>query len=338
MNRTFALLVVASVLVIAPQSARSQPHSEKLGVIGTFRVGDETKWDYPIIDPESRRLYIACDENVQVLDSRTGKRIGQIGDVKRAHGIAFVPGKKIGFITSGDENAVAVFDLHSLKVTQKIKMPKGTGDNPDPILYDPASRKVFALCEGGDAVAIDPANLDAPPFPIHIGGSLEYGRADGAGRIFVNNEDKNEIEVIDTKEMKLIDHWPVAPLEKPSGLAIDLKHHRLFSVGENQKMVIIDFNDGKPLGTVDIGAGCDGCAFDPKLGVAVSSNGDDGTATVVAETSAGKFAVVQTVKTAKSGRTIVDDPATSRIYIPATLPAEGRKPRQFGVFILGAAK
>jgi DNA-binding beta-propeller fold protein YncE len=249
-----------------------------------------------------------------------------------------VSDKKLGFITSGRENTVVVFDLNSLKIKHKIKTPKDGGKNPDAIIYDPASRKVFAFCAGGDVVVIDPGDLNSPPFSIHVGGKLEYGRADGAGKVFVNNEDKSQIEVIDTKAMKLIDHWPLAPLETPSGLAIDLKNHRLFAVGENQKMAIFDYEKGKLLDTVSIGEGSDGCAFDPKLGVALSSNGDDGTVTVVAETSPGKFRAVQTIKTAKSGRTIVDDPTTSRFYIPATMPSRGRKAAQFGVFVLSTAK
>jgi DNA-binding beta-propeller fold protein YncE len=338
MKRLFALFVASSAVLNAPQIASSQPQSAKLSVIDTYPIGGATKWDYPIVDSESHRLYIACDNHVQVIDTSSGKRIADIGDLQGAHGIAIVSDKKLGFITSGRENTVAVFDLHSLKITHKIKTPKGGGKNPDAIIYDSASRKVFAFCAGGDVSVIDPANLDASPFPIHVGGKLEYGRPDGDGKVFVNNEDKSEIEVIDTKTMKLIDHWPLAPLESPSGLAIDLKHHRLFAVGENQKMAILDYENGKLLDTVSIGEGSDGCAFDPKLSVALSSNGDDGTVTVVAETSPGKFAAVQTIKTAKSGRTIVDDPTTSRFYIPATLPAGGRKAAQFGVFVLGPTK
>jgi DNA-binding beta-propeller fold protein YncE len=338
MKRLFALLVAFSALLNASQSASSQPLSAKLGVTDTYQIGGASKWDYSIVDPELHRLYIACDNHVQVIDTKTGKRIADIGDLQGAHGIAIVSDKKRGFITSGRENTVAVFDLHSLKITHKIKTPKGGGKNPDAIIYDPASRKVFAFCAGGDVLVIDPADLNASPFPIHVGGKLEYGRADGNGKVFVNNEDKSEIEVIDTKAMKLIDHWPLAPLETPPGLAIDLKHHRLFAVGENQKMAILDYENGKLLDSVSIGEGSNGCAFDPKLGVAISSNGDDGTVTVVAETSPGKFAAVQTIKTAKSGRTIVDDPTMSRLYIPAILPAHGRKATRFGVLVLGPAK
>jgi DNA-binding beta-propeller fold protein YncE len=338
MKHMLALLSVVTSLVVTAQSAHAQPHTPRLGIVNTFHVGGAKDWDYPIIDSQSHRLYIACGDHVSIIDTKNGRHVGDVRDLNDAHGIAIVPGKPFGFITSGGENAAAVFDLRSLKVTQKIKMPGSGGKNPDPIIYDPASKKVFALCEGGDAVAIDPDHLDAPPFSIHIGGALEYGRADGAGKIFVNNEDKSEIDVIDTKTMKLVDHWPLAPLEKPSGLAIDARHHRLFAVGENQKMAILDYENGRLLATADIGGGADGCAFDPKLGVALSSNGDDGTATVVAETSPGKFAAVQTLKTAKEGKTIVDDPTASRIYIPAALPTKENKSSDLGVLVLGGAR
>jgi hypothetical protein len=233
-----------------------------------------------------------------------------------------------------------VFDLDSFKVKQRIKSPDGIGRGPDAIVYDPASRKVFAFCAGGAALAIDPANFEAPPVAIDLGGKLEYGRADGNGKLFVNNEDKSEIDVVDTKSLKLTDRWSLAPLEAPTGLAIDVDRHRLFSVGKNKIMAIVNYENGKLLATVPIGMGPDGCAFEPKLGssgVALSSNGRDGTVTVVAETSPGKFGVVQTVETAKSGRTIVADPLTSRVYIPAMLTGAAGSP-EFGVLVLGAGK
>jgi DNA-binding beta-propeller fold protein YncE len=326
MKQHFALFVAIATCMLASEPARSQSTVAALKIVETFRIGGATDWDYPVFDPQSHRLYIACDDHVLVVDTKRGTRIGDIHNLKGAHGIAIAPDNHVGFVTSGEENAVAVFNPKTLKITRRIAMPKEGGKNPDPI-----------VCGGGVAVAIDPANLDAPLTAIHCGGALEYGRPDGAGKLFVNNEDKSEIDVIDTKTMKLVDRWPLAPLESPSGLAIDLEHHHLFSVGENQKMVVIDYNNGKLLATVAIGEGADGCAFDPKLGLALSSNGDDGTVTVVRETSPGKFAAVQTLKTAKSGRTITNDPTSNRFYIPATLPANAGSPAHFGVLVLGGA-
>jgi DNA-binding beta-propeller fold protein YncE len=335
------LLTAIAIFIAAFASTlavNAQPHSAKLGVIDIFHVGNATKWDYPVVDSESHRLYLACNDHLQIVDTQTGKRIGDVGGLRRAHGTAIVSDKKLGFVTSGMENAIVVFDLDSFKVKQRIKSPDGIGRSPDAIVYDSASRKVFAFCAGGGAVVIDPANLDAPPVAIDLGGKLEYGRADGDGKLFVNNEDKSEIDVVDTKAMKLIDRWPLAPLAGPSGLAIDQKHHRLFAVGRNKTMAIVSCETGKLLATVPIGAGPDGCAFEPKLGssgAALSSNGRDGTVTVVAETAPGKFAVVQTVETAKSGRTIASDPKTGLVYIPAMITREHGS-AEFCVLVLGA--
>jgi DNA-binding beta-propeller fold protein YncE len=335
-------LIVAAMLGTAAicndlQLARAQAPSVELKVVDTFKLGGAGRWDYPVIDPEGDRLYVARGDQVQVVDTKSGVVLGDVTGVQGAHGIAVVPGRNIGFITSGRENAVAVFDPQTLKITRKINTPGDGGRNPDPVLYDPASRKVFALCGGGDAVVIDPEDLDAPLVSIACGGKLEYGRADGAGRIFANNEDTSEIVVLDSIALRVTAHWSIAPATAPTGLAIDLAHHRLYSVGDNQKMAVVNYENGQLEAVVAIGRGVDGCAFDPTLGVALSANGDDGTVTVVREISACQFSAVQTLATLKSGRTITNDPATSRFFIPAKIPADGGNPAQFGIVVVGPA-
>ena len=277
--------------------------------------------------------------HLQVIDIDNSAAIGDVTGLQGAHGTAIVPDKKLGFVTSGRENAVAVFDLENFNVSRKISTTSGGhGQNPDAILYDPASRKVFAFCAGGDAVVIDPANLDAPIVAINCGGKLEFGQSDGAGHVFVNCEDKNEVVVLDSRELKATQHWSVSPATGPSGLAIDPAHHRLYSVGGNEKMAVLDAENGKLLATVPIGKGVDGCAFDPKLGMALSANGGDGTVTVVREDPAGTFTAVQTLTTMKTGRTIADDPKTSKFLIPATIPAKGEAAAGFGIVEVGAAQ
>jgi DNA-binding beta-propeller fold protein YncE len=310
----------------------------ELKVVDTFKSGGEGRWDYPVADGDAKRLYVTRGTHLNVIDTESGTLAGDVDGLQGSHGTAIVADKNLGFVTSGRENAVAVFDLKTLKTITKVKTAGGASGNPDAILYDPASKKVFAFCGGGDAVAIDPANLDAPPVAIACGGKLEYGQADGAGHVFVNNEKTSEIVVIDSQALKVTDKWPIAPTDGPSGLAIDVAHHRLFSVGGNQKMAIVDCTNGKLLATVTIGSGVDGCAFDPKLGVCLSANGRDGTVSVVGEKSPGEFAALQTLTTMRSGRTIANDPKTSRFFIPATLPAEGGTAAQFGIVVVGGGK
>ncbi len=332
-----ALITLTSALFL--NVAKVPAATPELKVIATFNTGGGGRWDYPTVDADARRLYVARGTRVQVIDLDKRVPLGDVSNLQGAHGTAIAADKKLGFATSGRENAVAVFDLENFSVSQKISTTLGGhGQNPDAILYDPASKKVFAFCAGGDAVVIDPANLSAPAVAINCGGKLEFGQSDGAGHVFVNCEDKNEIVVIDSRELKVSAHWPIAPATGPSGLAIDTAHHRLFSVGSNQKMAIVDYENGKLLATVPIGKGVDGCAFDAKLGVALSANGGDGTVTVVGEDSSGAFSSLQTLTTLKSGRTIANDPKTSQFLIPATVPSASDGAMAFGIVVVGAAQ
>jgi hypothetical protein len=341
MTRPFLMVLAALAigLAIPERFATAQAVNPELKTIATFNTGGGGRWDYPTVDPVARRLYVTRGTRLQVIDIDQRTPIGDVTNLQGAHGTAIVPEKKIGFVTSGRENAVAVFDLENFKVLQKISTTSGGhGQNPDAILYDAASHKVFAFCGGGDAVVIDPANLAAPVVAINCGGKLEFGQSDGAGHVFVNCEDKNDIVVLDSQELKLSQRWSVAPLVKPSGLAIDVAHHRLYSVGDNEKMAVLDSENGKLLATVPIGKGVDGCAFDAKLGVALSANGGDGTVTVVREDPPGTFTASQTVTTVKTGRTIADDPKTSQFLIPATVPSSAEGNAAFGIVVVGATQ
>ena len=183
---------------------------------------------------------------------------------------------------------------------------------------------------------VDTKTPDKAPVTIPVGGTLETGVSDLAGHVYVNVEDKSEIVAIDSKKGKVLAHWPIAPGEEPTGMAIDREHHRLFSGCGNQMMVVIDSNDGKVIDTVPIGSGCDGVTFEPTLGLVITSNGGNGTATVVKEEPAGTFKVVQTLDTARGARTITSDPETNLIYLPCNIRTNGQN--QFSVLVVGPKK
>jgi DNA-binding beta-propeller fold protein YncE len=318
-----------SAPVFAAGRSSAATEAGPVKVVNTFKVGGPGGWDYLTVDPDARRLYVSHATRVMVLDVDKGTLIGEIADTPGVHGIAVVPEHNVGFTSNGKEDALSVFDLKSLKTLRKIK----AGRNPDSIIYDPASKKVFAFNgRSGDATIVDPGALDKPPVSLPLGGKLETGVADGAGRVYVNVEDKGEIVAIDSRAGKVLAHWPIAPGEEPSGLALDREHHRLFSGCANKMMVVVDAEQGKVQATVPVGTGVDGAAFDPQLGLAAVPNGRDGTLTVVKEESAGTFKVVQTLKTANGARTITTDPKTHRFYLPCNIQSE------FSVLVVEAAQ
>jgi DNA-binding beta-propeller fold protein YncE len=328
-------VVAASVpgSALAAAQASSPADAGPLKVLKTLKVGGTGGWDYLTVDPEARRLYVSHATRVVVLDADQGTSVGEIADTPGVHGIALVPEYNVGFTSNGKEGALSVFDLKALKTLRKIK----AGQNPDSIIYDPVTKKVFAFNgRSGDATIVDPAALDKAPVSLPIGGKLETGVADGAGRVYVNVEDKNEVVAIDSKTGKVLAHWPLAPGEGPTGLALDREHHRLYSGCSNKMMVILDPDQGKVLTTVPVGAGVDGVAFDPQLGLAMSANGRDGTLTAVKEEPAGTFEVVQTLKTATGARTITADPKTHQIYLPCNVATGGQN--EFSVLVVGASK
>jgi YVTN family beta-propeller protein len=303
----------------------------ELKVLKSFPAGGEGGWDCVTVDSAARRVYVARATRVMVFDADTGKLVGEVADTPGAHGVAISPEPNLGFVTNGKDGTVGVFDLKTLKVTQKIP----AGKKPDIIMYEPASKKIWALNnDSGDITIIDPAALDKTPITLAIGGKLEFAATDEAGRVYVNVEDKNEVVAIDSKQMKVLAHWPLEPGTEPTGLAIDIKNHLLFAVCNNQKMIVLDAESGKVLASPAIGPRVDGAAFDAKRGVAMSANGGDGTVTVVKIGNTGQFTVAQTLKTVKGARTIAFDPKTGWAYLPCQLPGENGQ-TSFGLLVVG---
>ena len=237
---------------------------------------------------------------------------------------------------------MTIFDLKSLK---ELGRPK-VGDNPDAIVFDPASGRVFTMNgRSQDATAIDAATGRVVG-TIPLGGKPEFVVSDGKGELFVNLEDKSEMLALDSKKMTVLHRWPLASGEEPSGLAFDAAHRRLFSVCSNEKMVILDANDGHVVATEAIGRGPDACAFDPKTRLAFSSNGQDGTLTVIHEDTPDRYSVVATVGTQVGARTMALDPKTGRIFLataeflppPAGTATRRRRamvPGSFTVLVVG---
>jgi DNA-binding beta-propeller fold protein YncE len=305
-------------------------------VVNQIHLEGDGGWDYLSVDEAAGRLYVSHSSMALVVDLKTGKQIGKIADTNGIHGIALAPSLNKGFTSNGRDNSVTVFDLKTLEVTGKIQV---SGKNPDAILYDAFSGKLFTFNGGSsNASVIDPAQ-NKEISTIQLDGKPEFPQTDGKGKIYVNIEDKSEISVINPKTLKVEKSWSIAPGEEPSGLALDNETHRLFSVCGNKLMVISDAEAGKVLTTLPIGDGCDGVAFDPATKRAFSSNGADGTITVVQEENKDSFKVIGTITSQKGARTITIDKTTHHLYLSAAefgepKAGERRPPMKPGTFVV----
>ena len=277
-----------------------------------YEIGGDGGWDYLFADSAASRLYVSRSTRVVVLNTETGEVVGEIPNTNGVHGIAIAQEFGRGFTSNGRDNSVTIFDLKTLKAIETV----ATGKNPDAIIFDPASKRVFAFNgTGKSATAIDAATGKVAG-TIELSGKPEFATSDGKGMVFVNIEDKNEVIAIDSQKLVVKNHWPIAPGEEASGMAIDLKHHRIFMVCGNKKMIVMDHTSGKVVANVPIGDGSDAAGFDPDLKLAFSSNGA-GTLTVIHEDSDSKFTVLDNVETQPGARTMTVDAKTHKVYLAA---------------------
>lgn len=282
-----------------------------LHVVKKYKLGGEGWWDYLKVDAESHRLFISRGTHVVVMDTTDGKQVGEVADTPGVHGIALAPEFDRGFTSNGGEGSVSIFELKTLKLIAKVK---GVGENPDAILYDPASKRVFTFNgRSHDATAIDAASGKIAG-KIPLDGKPEFAVSTGSGEIFNNIEDKSELVRLDPKDLKVTARWPLAPCEEPSGLAMDVANRRLFVGCHNKMMAVVNADTGKVVTTLPIGEGVDANRFDPGTRLAFASCGD-GTLTVVHEDSPDKFHVAETVTTQRGARTMALDPKTHDIYL-----------------------
>ena len=301
--------IVASLLLLTGAVAAADGYK----LVKTIPVPGDGGWDYLTVDAAGRRVYVSHGNQVDVIDADANEVKGTIGDLKGVHGIAVAADLGRGFISNGRGDNVTIFDLKTLKT---IGDPVATGKNPDAILYDPSSKCVFAFNGRDSSATVIDAAEGKVLGTIALGGQPEFGAADGAGAVFVNLEDKNMIVKIDAKKMTVLERWPLAPGEGPSGLAIDAKNHRLFAGCHNKMMVIVNSETGKIVDHQPIGERVDACAFDPETGLAYASCGD-GTVTVIHEDEPDKYTVAETVKTKTGSRTMALDPKTHDLFLPS---------------------
>ena len=313
------VVLVACVLcsaAIQPGRADTSPiPAANYTVAGSWRLGGNGAWDYLALEASGARLFVSRGDHVDVVETVSGKMAGTIPRTAGVHGVAFAPALKRGFTSNGQSNTVTVFELDTQHITHEVPV---SGKSPDAILFEPQQNHIFTgNRETSDITVLDAGTLQVAA-TIPLPGPPEFMATDDAGHVYVNiNTAPGTMVLIDAKSLAVKAKWPLKECANPTGLAFDVSNRRLFSVCANQVMAVTDSASGKSIARIIIGRGSDAAVFDPELGLVFSSNGIDGTLTVIHQDSPDEYRVTATVTTQVSARSMALDPATHRIYLPA---------------------
>lgn len=302
-------------------------------------AGPDGGWDYANFDPVHRRLYVAHGATITAIDVDTGKVTPSLVAAQRAHIALPLPGGDELLVTNGGSDTATLVDA----LTGAVRATVPTGQNPDAALFDPASGLAFVM--NGRSGDITLVNIKAAKAvaTIPVGGKLEFGVADGKGRVFVNVEDKGEIAVIDTVARKVIAHWPMAGCEEPSGLAYAADAKVLIAACANGKAEVVSSTSGKVVTSLAVGEEPDAAFYDAQRHLAYVPSGGEGTLSVIAVRGPTDVAVVGKAMTKLGARTGALDPKTGKVYLPsadyeqATQPGGRRAVRigSFAVLVVG---
>jgi DNA-binding beta-propeller fold protein YncE len=304
-----SILLLCGVALV--RVAAAGPQGSGYHQVKRVTLGGDGRWDYFEVEPATHRVFIPRGTHVMVLDA-DGKLLGDIKGLQGTHGIDFAPELKRAFTTNGDAKSVTILDTDTLKVISEVKLPDR---EPDGILYDSASQRVFTFNEepGSDATAID-AKTGKIVGSVALPDKAETAQADGTGHIYVNIEDKAELSEFDSKTLKVLHTWPLDPCKTPTGLSIDIAHKRVFTGCRSGVLEVVDYTNGKVVASWPIGKGVDATRFDPATQLVFASCGD-GTITVAHEDSPDKYTAVQTITTEQGARTMALDYGNHNVYV-----------------------
>src|SRR5579864_2304232 len=303
-------MVVFGAVVLALAATGGYHQLKKYG-FGAAAGSTREYFDYITVDSSARRVYLSHGTEIKVLDADSGAVVGNITGLKQDHGVAVASDLGHGFITDGGQGKVIIFDLKTLKVTGDAKADQ----DADSIVYDPASKRVFAMNGDPHSSTVIDAKSGAVVGTIDLGGGPEFAVADGKGTVYVNMEDKNEVVAIDSNTLTIKSRWPVAPAGGPTALALDQAHRRLFSAGRNpQMLVVMDADNGHVIQSFPISGGVDAAAYEPETGLVFVST-REGMIHVFHEDSPDKFSVVDTIETEFGAKTMVLDTKMHRLFV-----------------------
>jgi DNA-binding beta-propeller fold protein YncE len=308
--------LVVGWLALFAALASTVAAADSYHVVKRIPIPGNSGWDYITADTEGRRLYVPHGTEVVVLDLDSGAIVGEIAGQKGVHGVAVAREFGHGFISATDPGSVTMFDLKTLAVLDRERV----GDDPNGIIYDPKTQRIFSADRGSKRItAIDAKTGKIAGTIEDLGGRTEHLASDQAGHVFLNMQDVGKLHKLDAQGLKVIETWSLAPTcGQPSSMDIDRVHNRVF-VGcrSTGLLAVVNGMTGKIVATQPIGMNVDALEFEPKTGlIYVSTGGGEGALSIFHQESPDSYRLIENVKTLPGARTMALDRKTSRVYLP----------------------
>jgi DNA-binding beta-propeller fold protein YncE len=314
---------IAVILTLVGVTSLLAQSSGPYHITHTYTLGGDGGWDYLVPDPPNHRVFVGRQDRVMVVDEDNGTLLGEVTGIEGAHGTALADGTGHGFATSGTDRSVVMFDAKTFKVLGRIP----AAEDADAIIYDPVSNRVFTFNGDAHSSTVIDARAGTLITNLPLGGKPEYGASVGDGQVYANLTDTSEVIEIDAKAARVTRRWSTAPCMQPVAMAVDAAHHRLFSGCRSRVLAVSDYQTGKVVATVPIGAGVDGAGFDAASGDVFASNAD-GTLTVIHQDSPDQYHLIQTLSTPQGARNMGLDPRNHRVFVVSAtfgpVPSGGR--------------
>jgi outer membrane protein assembly factor BamB len=303
---------IALAILIASSTSLLAQSNVPYHVTHSYELGGDGGWDYIVPSHDEHRVYIGRTNRVMVVDENDGKLLGEVMGINGAHGTAIAFSSGHGFATSGNDQSIVMFDLKTFKEIARIP----AAEDADAILYDAPSNRVFSLNGDAHSSTVVDASTGKVITNIALGGKPEYGASAGDGKVYANLTDASEVVEIDAKAATVIRRWPTLSCKQPVSMAIDTRHHRLFSGCRSGVLAVSDYQAGKTIVTLPIGMGVDGAGYDPARADVFATNAD-GTLTVIHQDTADKYHVVGNIMTPIGSRNMGLDASLHRLYVAA---------------------
>ena len=324
-------------LLLCACLAASETLAPPTSVLPALGLEPSPRWQGIALDSGTKRFYLPCATGVLVLDLE-GRTRGRVPDLFGAQAVGLAPELGIGFASNPRANTVSVFNLETLQVEKQLRT---TGAGPRAVLFEPATRRIFAFNQGGrNATAFD-AYGGAAAGSIKLGGSPGPAVADGLGRLYASVGERGEVELLDARRLSVLQHWQLPGLGRPLAMALDPGRGRLFLLGRDGLLGVLDTRSGRLLATLAVGVLAAGVVCDPETGRVYVSGGDGELAVVAAQGSEG-YARGARIAIRAGASAMVLDPQTHLLYLPfapgRTAPLEAPEPPGFQVQVVAPAE